>query len=111
MTDHTHRAIVRGKFADLDDTARAALLAEADAHDALDVFNARFTADGTLAYDRRLAGFTFRCEITLPADAGKDALRRHAEALLADALTPFGCGYRDLDLKATDMAEIKVRRR
>ncbi|GAA2793287.1 DUF6204 family protein [Saccharopolyspora taberi] len=111
MTDHTHRVIVRGRFDALDDTARTALLDAADAHDSTDVFNARFSADGNLTYDRRLTGFTLRCEITLPRDAGTGDLRARAEALLAAALAPFGCGHRDLDIRATDMDEIKIRRR
>ncbi|QUH02882.1 hypothetical protein HUO13_20555 [Saccharopolyspora erythraea] len=108
MVEQVHRVILRGKFVGLDQHARSALLAEADDHDVLD---ARFTDRGSLTYDRRLAGFTFRCELPAPDDIGRDDLRRRAETKLTALLAPFGCGHRDLELSSTNMARIKIRRR
>ncbi|CAM02954.1 hypothetical protein A8924_4070 [Saccharopolyspora erythraea NRRL 2338] len=108
MAEQVHRVILRGKFGGLDRHARAALLAEADDHDVLD---ARFTGRGSLTYDRRLAGFTFRCELSVPEDIGRAELRKRAETKLAALLAAFGCGHRDLELSSTNMARIKIRRR
>ena len=60
MAGHIHRVTVRGRFRDLTPDARAALEADAQAHD---VLAAAFTPRGTLTYEPSVDFFTFRYEI------------------------------------------------
>ncbi|MFD8144678.1 DUF6204 family protein [Streptomyces sp. NPDC059708] len=107
MSERTYRVIVRGVFADLDDTRRTELLASAGEHD---ILRAAFTEDGTLVYDRELRAFSFRCVVRQPADradetAGDEACERAAEALAAR-----GIGHGALRTKVTSVDDMKIRR-
>jgi len=100
----TYRVNVRGRFADLDETGRAALLAVVDDHDLL---RNGFTEDGALAYTRALDFFTFRIIVRGAEDAVADLGLRAATA----ALDAFGVDYRELRAGVTDMDAVKIRRR
>ena len=70
MAMHIYRVTVRGRFGDLATSTREALLATVDDHDFI---HARFTPDGTVAYDAALGHFTFRYELRVLDDDGDDA--------------------------------------
>lgn len=106
MATHIYRVTVRGRFADLDDDARATLLADAEAHEAL---RAAFTREGTLTYDHRLDFFSFRYEIRATSDDGADPTERAFAAAVARAdehLTAQGLGYRHLKPTGSDLTRI-----
>lgn len=106
MATHIYRVTVRGRFADLDEAARSALLEEADDHEAL---RAAFTVDGTLTYDRRLDFFSFRYEVRVRSDEGEDPTERAFAEAVARAhrhLTQRGLGYRHLNPTGSDLTRI-----
>lgn len=110
MTLHDYRVLVRGKFTGLEDAQRAALIAAADEHDVLN--SAAFTPEGTLTYTApALASFTFRVLVSVSPDGGTREAQREAVRRAAALLDADGYGYRDMTADATDMNEIKVRRR
>ncbi|MEW9551058.1 DUF6204 family protein [Nonomuraea sp. NPDC050783] len=89
------RVTIRGKFKGLDEAGRAAVLA---------VSGAAYTEAGTFTHDRGLSVFTFRCQT--PGEDEEEAALRALEALDA-----YGLPYEILNLAATDLREIKIRRR
>jgi len=112
MTLQIFRVIVRGRFDRLDDAARAELLAGAADHD---VTRAAFRADGTLTYETRLVGFSFRYELRVDGDDGDDgddaegadaAVVERARALAESSLAAMAIGYRDLQVQAVNMADV-----
>ncbi|MEV4844839.1 DUF6204 family protein [Micromonospora matsumotoense] len=108
MAGKTYQVIVRGKFAPLGDEQRAALLARADEHE---VFQARFTEEGTVTYERSLLAFTFRCLIPATGEDAEAVVIGRAEALAAAAIAELGAGHRDLRSVSTDLDNIKIRHR
>jgi hypothetical protein len=107
MTLRIFRVIVRGAFAGLDADQRAALLANADAHDP--IRTARFDEVGTVTYERSLNFFTFRYQLRSNEEAAADAraaviatAEQRATAYLAEA----GWGHGPLRSVATDMADM-----
>ncbi|MER7421030.1 DUF6204 family protein [Micromonospora peucetia] len=109
MPRKAYQVIVRGKFAPLSDEQRAALLAQADAHD---VFRARFTEEGTVTYERSLlSSFTFRCVVPATEEDREEVVIGKAEALAAAAVRKLGADYRDLTSVSTDLDSVKVRQR
>jgi hypothetical protein len=98
---HIYRVLVRGRFADLDETTRARLRAEADDHD---VLGAAFTESGTLTYDRSLVAFTCRYQLRLDDDAGAEAAAAEAVERATGDLAAVGIAHRGLDARAIDMA-------
>ncbi|GIG56107.1 hypothetical protein Lfu02_04790 [Longispora fulva] len=107
MSDRTYRVIVRGVFVDLDDAQRAALLAVADEHDLL---NAAFTDAGTLAYDRSLRAFSFRCVVRQPVDAADDDAVVTASDRASAALADRGVRHNALRGTATSVDDMKINR-
>ena len=103
MTLQIFRVIVRGTFDHLDETVRAELLANAADHD---VTRAAFRADGTLTYDTRLVGFSFRYELRDDGDDAESAVVERARALAEASLAAMDVGYRDLRIEAIDMADV-----
>ncbi|WP_329110189.1 DUF6204 family protein [Micromonospora sp. NBC_01699] len=108
MSSKTYQVIVRGKFAPLDDGQRARLLAEAEEHN---LFQARFTLDGTVTYERALLMFTFRCLVPATEEEKEAVVIGRAEALAAAAIRALGADFQDLESVATDLDSIKIRRR
>ncbi|MCX5121745.1 DUF6204 family protein [Micromonospora sp. NBC_00362] len=108
MTRKTYQVIVRGKFAPLGDEQQAALLAKADEHD---VFQAKFTEQGTVTYERSLLTFTFRCLVPANEEDKEAIVIGKAEALAAAAVSGLGADYRDLKSVSTDLDSIRIRRR
>ncbi|MFJ8686964.1 DUF6204 family protein [Micromonospora wenchangensis] len=106
MAEKTYQVIVRGRFAPLGDEQRAALLARADEHD---VFQAKFTEEGTVTYERSLLGFTFRCLVPATREEAEAVVIGRAEALAATAVAELGAGHRDLTSVSTDLDDIKIR--
>ena len=106
MSTHIFRVVVRGHFHDLSDDARALLLAELDDHD---IFKARYTAEGSLTYERNLVAFSFRYEARQRDDVADDAEARAIETALAKAsasLDALGVEHRHLRATATNMASM-----
>ena len=66
METRRYRTIVRGRFGSLTPGQKSALLADAEAHDAL---KAQFTEEGTLTYDRALAFFGFRYQFEVSGES------------------------------------------
>lgn len=108
MARKTYQVIVRGRFAPLDAGQRAALLAKADEHE---VFQARFTEEGTVTYERSLLAFTFRCLIPATGEETEAGVIGRAEALAAAAVSALGADHRDLRSVSTDLDNIKIRHR
>ena len=106
VSTHIFRVVVRGHFHDLSAPARDRLLAELDDHD---IFKARYSAAGSLTYERNLVAFSFRYEVRERDDAAADAEARAIEASLAKAsasLAELGVEHRHLRATATDMASM-----
>ncbi|WP_187281602.1 DUF6204 family protein [Nonomuraea sp. C10] len=92
------RVIISGKFGDLDENGRAAVLAASEVG---------FTERGAFTHDGTLSTFTFRCQVPAgPDDGEQDATRRALAALDA-----YGQAYDVLRVAVTDMRDIKLRRR
>lgn len=105
MARRVHRALVRGRFVDLDEGARARLVADLDEHSGLP---GGFTREGTLSYDHRLDFFTLRYEVR--TEDGEDA-EDLAEARAIADLRRSGLGHGPLTVRATDMASVWDGRR
>ncbi|MGY1689529.1 DUF6204 family protein [Geodermatophilus sp. SYSU D01105] len=105
----TYRVLVRGVFADLDEAQRADLLARSAGHD---LFSARFTDEGTLAYDPALGPFSFRVVVRVDAGPGEEGDARAAgELALMERLDAAGLGYRRVRSSATSVDDVRIRRR
>lgn len=113
METRRYRIIVRGRFGPLPADRRAALLADAPAHDAL---KAQFTEEGTLTYDRALAFFAFRYQIDVEGESA-DACDAEApvtgELKALDDLERLGLTARDgkLTVSVTCLSEMRTERR
>ena len=109
MTEqHTYRVLVRGRFTDLDEPARARLRAAAGDHDML---TNGFTAEGTLSYDDTVDFFSFRVELVATPEPTDRAVCDRALTLAARKVESLGVDFRGLRASATDQNQIKVRRR
>lgn len=113
METRRYRIIVRGRFGPLSADRKAALLADAPAHDAL---RAQFTADGTLTYDRALAFFAFRYQVDVEGESA-DACDAEApvigELRALEDLERLGLTARDgkLTVSVTCLSEMRTERR
>ncbi|GAA2658212.1 MULTISPECIES: DUF6204 family protein [Actinosynnema] len=108
MADHTYRVMVRGRFADLDETGRARLLAVAGEHD---VLRGGFSDEGALSYDAKLDFFSFRVQVRAAEDAGDRAVSERGMALAGRAVDALGVDFRDMKATVTDVDLIKVKRK
>ncbi|MGY1808343.1 DUF6204 family protein [Blastococcus sp. SYSU D00669] len=109
MSDRTYRVIVRGTFDGLDEATRSRLRAEAAEHD---LFLARFTEAGTLTYDERLAAFSHRVLVRVPAGpAEEDEAHTAGELAAIEHLDAAGLGYRNLRSTVTCVDDVKIRAR
>ncbi|MER7489117.1 DUF6204 family protein [Streptomyces sp. NPDC126497] len=106
MSDRTYRVIVRGRFADLDETQRAALIENAAEHDLL---NATLTDEGTLVYDLPPRNFTYRCVIRQREADDAAAVQRACDRAAA-ALANRGIRHSTLRGTATSLDDMKIRR-
>jgi len=100
---HIYRGTVRGRFDDLADEVRVALLASADEHDGL---KASFTHDGTFTYEKQLTFFSFRYELRANGDSAEECeldARYQAEEDAVAYLQHHGIAYRDLKVNVWDM--------
>ena len=107
-TERTYRVLVRGRFANLDERLRTALLSD------IDCLRPEFTTAGSMLYDRSLHTFTFRYEIRVandtPADSDVEAVLVAEEQAKSD-LAARGIGYRDLTVMgATCLDDMKIRK-
>ncbi|MEV4332111.1 DUF6204 family protein [Streptomyces sp. NPDC049597] len=107
-TRHTYRVIVRGRWDGLTEEGRAALLADVGGHG---LAAARFTEEGSLAYDSALKHFTYRFVVVSDAADGEETAAAIAEYRAESALSALGHGYRDLRSSATDMDTMKINDR
>jgi hypothetical protein len=108
MTDHTYQVIVRGQFRNLSETSRATLLRESASHDML---SAKFTEEGTFTYDTSLLAFTFRYLVASPEIDEEDKAIAVAIRKATAFLESADHGYDDLKSVATDLADVRIRRR
>ncbi len=105
-----YRVVVRGQFADLADDVRAALVAEAAAHD---IYRSAFTGDGTFTYDERLVAFNLRYEVREPDDTAPDDTDRVAAETMERASTwliSVGIAHKHLRATATDQSTMWQQR-
>jgi hypothetical protein len=103
---HIYRVLVRGRFAALDDAARARLLAEADEHT---VAAAGFGESGVLTYDRTLGAFGFRIQVRARGDDAEAEAVATAERAAHAELDRLGAGCGELRTSASDMAAVWER--
>jgi hypothetical protein len=108
MVEHTYRVMVRGRFADLDDTGRERLRAVLDEHGVL--ING-FSEEGALSFDRSLDFFSFRIQLRAPVEQNDRAVCDRGLAAAARVVDGLGVDFRDLKASATDMDLIKIRRK
>lgn len=102
MSTRSFRITVRGVFDALTAEQRAALLADAAAHD---ILHAGFTEDGHLSYEiAARSAFTFRFAATGETEADLGPAAARAEAAAADWLTTRGYGFKNLRAKAEDLS-------
>jgi hypothetical protein len=95
------RVIVRGRFVELDEPTRDRLRAELDQHDVL--VAGRFTAEGSLTYERPLRNFTMRFEVREPdQEAAFAEAERRTVAHLEHAALP----HRIDRVVGSDMASV-----
>ncbi|MEV8630034.1 DUF6204 family protein [Streptosporangium sp. NPDC051023] len=104
---HDYRVMVRGRFAGLSDGQKAELTARLAEHDVLS--GNGFSKEGGFAYLPDLGPFTFRYVVTVEDEEGE---REAVERALAKAKSRLGAyGHGELSVSATDMRDIKIRRR
>ncbi|MEV6597983.1 DUF6204 family protein [Actinoplanes sp. NPDC051346] len=102
MGSRTIRVTVRGAFNELTTEQRAALLADAAAHD---VAFAAFTADGSMTYDIAARPFfTFRFADSVDDERDIPAVTRRAEAAAVRWLTSHGYAFKNLTAQTVDMS-------
>jgi hypothetical protein len=105
----TYRVLVRGVLDGLTDESRARLLADVDAHDLL---SARFTDEGTLAYDRSLGPVSFR--VIVQVEGGpteEDDASAAGQLALLERLETLGVGCRRLRATVTSVDDMRIHRR
>jgi hypothetical protein len=107
-TPRPFRVTVRGQFDRLTDEQRAALLADADAHDT--VTAGRFTEDGTVTYQRDLVGFTFRYLISAAGPAGEADAATDGELRALEWLERAQWPYKRLSTIVAPVPEPRPRR-
>ncbi len=98
-----YRVTVRGRFRDLTDVQRTSLLSAAEDHDV--VLVGAFTETGTLTYERRLHGFTYRVQLRAEDDEPEAVVVARATAQAEARVTELGVHHRDLRASAHDMAD------
>jgi len=103
---HIYRALVRGRFTDVDDAARARLLAEVDDHA---VAAAGFSESGVLTYDRTLGAFGFRVQVRTRGDDAEAEAIALAERAARAELDRLGVACGELRTSAHDMAAVWER--
>lgn len=91
------RVIISGRFGELDEAGRAAVLAASEV---------AFTERGAFTHDATLSAFTFRCQLP----AGPDDDEQHATQRALAALDAYAQPYDVLRVAVTDMRTIKPRR-
>jgi hypothetical protein len=98
-----YRVVVRGQFANLDDSTREALLADQEEHDFL---VSAFTSDGTFTYDERLVAFNLRYEVRDGSDEPMTTIDQLAIDRASAWLDQQGYGHKRLRATVTDMASM-----
>ncbi|MFH8337973.1 DUF6204 family protein [Streptomyces sp. AM6-12] len=109
MNTRTFRVTVRGVFDGLTDDQRAALLAEAAAHD---VLHAAFTPEGSLTYDiAARPAFVFRFSDTGEEEEDILEATERAETAAVAWLTERGYGFKNLRSSAEDLSQAPLSKR
>ena len=105
----TYRVTVRGRFHQLDDSARRYLNSHRAEHD---IFLSGFTPEGTLTYDDRLDFFNLRYEVRLTGDdVSPDRAIEAAEAEAAAFLGTLKLGHRNLHSSVMDLRAMTEHRK
>jgi hypothetical protein len=97
------RVLVRGRFHDLSENARGALVAAREEHD---VSRAAYTDEGTLTYDSQIDAFALRYEVRIESSLPDDVAAQRALQEADMFLGAMGYGHRGLRVAATDMADV-----
>lgn len=92
---------VRGQFHELTDRARAYLVGAQAQHD---IFESKYTDEGTFTYDAKIDFFNFRYEVRQPADASADDAAAHALLETEQFLNTMGFGHHRLRTDVVDMS-------
>ena len=104
MAMRIYRATVKGRFAGLDDEARARLTAELPEHEVL--VAGGYHEGGSLTYDRALDFFRYRVQLRADGDDPEaEAVERATEMAEAE-LARLGVVNRGLEVTTTDMASM-----
>ncbi|KOV60381.1 DUF6204 family protein [Streptomyces sp. MMG1121] len=109
MSTRTFRITVRGAFDGLADAQRAALQADAAAHD---VLRAAFTPEGSLTYDiAARPAFVFRFSDTGEEEEDILEATERAEEAAKAWLTERGYGFKNLRSSAEDLSQAPLSKR
>ncbi|MEU0009174.1 DUF6204 family protein [Streptomyces sp. NPDC006314] len=109
MSTRTFRITVRGVFDGLTDAQRAALLADAAAHD---VLRAAFTPEGNLTYDiAARPAFVFRFSDTGEEEGDILEATERAEDAAKAWLSERGYGFKNLRSTAEDLSQAPLGKR
>ncbi|ARP72678.1 hypothetical protein LK07_26195 [Streptomyces pluripotens] len=109
MSTRTFRITVRGAFDSLTDAQRAALLADASAHD---VLRAAFTPEGSLTYDiAARPAFVFRFSDTGEEEEDILEATERAEEAATAWLTERGYAFKNLRSTAEDLSQAPLGKR
>ena len=95
--EHIYRVTVRGRFAELNDRARAQLVREQPEHD---IFKSAYTSEGTFTYDPSILFFNLRYEVRTAKGIEDAELVGRNEAELF--LSTLGYGYKNLKINVVD---------
>ena len=106
----TYRVTVRGRFHELNESARRYLHSHRAEHD---IFQSGFTPEGTLTYDDRLDFFNLRYEVRLTGgdDASPERAVEVAEAEARAFLGTLKLGHRNLHSDVMDLRAMTEHRR
>lgn len=109
--ERNYRVTVRGRFRDLDAAQQERLRSEQADHD---VFNSRFSPEGTFLYQPELINFQFRYALTITGESPGDAevlAQAQAEESAQWALHDRGLGAELLKTTVVSMDDMKIRKR
>jgi hypothetical protein len=104
MPMRIYRATVKGRFADLDDEARARLTAELPEHEVL--VAGGYHEAGSLTYDRALDFFRYRVQLRADGDDPEAEAVERAMQMAEAELDRLGVANRGLEVTITDMASM-----
>ena len=103
LSTRVFRVTVRGRFADLTDSARTYLTAAQADHD---IFRSAYTPEGTFTYDAGLGFFNLRYELRGSGAEAADLAELEGLDEAERFLTTMGFGYIALRVGVVDMSAL-----